>query len=294
LPLGESFISDAPELIAAPEQTSSLVWEGIHHSSENSEDDTPSPIIDAGQLPILASGVPSTGTKILYVVRSFEGRYESRLSLQARSWMQNLQPENESVMVASQSAPGEGKARLGTMFSTLPSGVKSTFLTPECELNDHGMGLCCQEAHALVAAARKKEFHPFDWAFVIDDDVFVSTSILREVVANYDHSSPVSIGTLGCVSDQVPGFCGGGGYLISRPALEQLVELPNFMSRYMALCKKTMFCDIVTASLLNTANVTTLSDGHFRPWGYHDDKSFSKSPLSNDASDMEIVRRFHR
>ena len=229
--------------------------------------------------------------KILYIIRSFQGRYKSHLSLQARSWMHNLHPDNEAVLVASQYSPEEVVTRQEAMFSVLPDGLKRTFSTPKCEQNNHGMGLCCQEANALVTASSDQEFQSFDWVFVIDEDVFVSPAILREIVLEYNASSLISVGTKGCGAKGVGGYCGGGGYLISRPALERTVGSPHFMLKYQNLCNKTQYCDIVTASMLESANTTLLTDHRFHPWGMRATNRFSNKTILSQESDREVAHR---
>ena len=236
---------------------------------------------------------PSKSKKnILYIVRSFEDRYESHLRLQVNSWMQHLHPEYEAILIASQFSDTEYAARDGVLVN-LPNGVEGSFSAPKCPHNNHGMGLCCQEANALVAAAQERRYSSFDWVFVIDEDVFVSPTILQEVVNDYNESDLVSIGTKGCVAKEIGGFCGGGGYLISRPALERTVALTNFMSQYMKVCSNTDFCDIATSSLLETANVTTLTDGRFHPWGIpKEELPFSNISIFKDESYPGVAYRF--
>lgn len=67
----------------------------------------------------------------------------------------------------------------------------------------------------------------YDWVFVIDEDVFVYPPLLREIISKFSPHQPIALGTLGCGS-VIPGFCGGGGYAISRAAVLSLVAVPNF------------------------------------------------------------------
>ena len=150
---------------------------------------------------------PKHEKKILYVVSSYSESYE-RLDLQAQTWMNHLDPANEAIFVASQTSPNELEKR---KYVHLPDAIDFTFATPNCTENDHGMGLCCQEAHAFLVVATKEKFRAFDWVFFVDDDVFVSPSILRQIVQEYDETALVSIGTTGCISESYSGFCGGGG-----------------------------------------------------------------------------------
>jgi hypothetical protein len=202
--------------------------------------------------------------KILYIVRSYPESYE-RLGLQAQTWMNHLDSANEAVLVASQFSPNELGMR---KYAQLPDALDFTIATPKCGENNHGMGLCCQEAHAFLEATTKEKFRTFDWFLFIDDDVFVSPSIIRQLVQDYNETALVSIGTKGCASESYSGFCGGGGYLVSHSAMKKMAALPSFESKYMNICNRTQYCDIVTAWMLeNEANVTLVNEGRFHPWG---------------------------
>jgi hypothetical protein len=218
--------------------------------------------------------------RILYIVRSFPGKYE-RLSLQSLTWMTHLDPDNEAIYVASQFTSDEWEKR---KYVHLPEVVKTTFATPICTENNHGMGLCCQEANAFLDAATMEEFQVYDWFFFIDDDLFASPSVIRQIVLDYNESSLVSIGTPGCASESYSGFCGGGGYLVSRVALKKTVALPNFASEYMKICNVTQYCDIVTAWMLeNQANASIVHDGRFHPWGIQNVAEILNKSYDNDT-----------
>ena len=163
---------------------------------------------------------------ILYIIRSFPGRYADRLSLQARSWMFYLDPEREGIFVASLFSPGwtQQKALAATNLSQIRVPVH--FSTPGCAENNRGVGLCCQEAQALMNAASQMD--GFEWVFVIDEDVFVHPGLLRKIAFNQSLNEAVAVGTWGCGVTGAVGFCGGGGYLISQHALQRLVAVPNF------------------------------------------------------------------
>jgi hypothetical protein len=218
------------------------------------------------------SEVEST-KNILYVVRTYPGNYK-RLSLQARSWMRHLDPAREAVMVASTETDGwtTERAQNETLMSSLHP-LPVSFSTPYCVENNHGPGLCCQEAHALLSAANDDEYASYGWIFVIDEDVFVHPGIVRDIVQDNHNrtalSKGVAIGTPGCGADGYGGFCGGGGYLISRSAVQALVSLPHFYEDYMHMCRaKIQYCDVVTGWMMeNRAMVTILSDPRFQPWG---------------------------
>lgn len=220
----------------------------------------------------------TTKKYILYIIRTFPERYEERLSIQANSWMRQLDPETEAVLVASADIASstinwtDELARNVTQLSLLD--VPSFFSTPQCMHNNHGMGLCCQEARALLLASHEAYLREFEWIFVIDEDVFVYPKGIRQIVDSMSSSSilkrevPLSIGTLGCAHGKYVGFCGGGGYLIHRSALAATTAVDGFYDKYMNVCEEAPYCDIVTAHVMEQyANVTLMSDSRLHPWG---------------------------
>eukprot|EP00984_Skeletonema_dohrnii_P011496 scaffold4595_cov139-Skeletonema_dohrnii-CCMP3373.AAC.2 len=232
---------------------------------------------------------PKHEKKILYVVRSYSESYE-RLDLQAQTWMNHLDPANEAIFVASQPSPNELEKR---KYLHLPDAIDFTFATPNCTENDHGMGICCQEAHAFLVVATKEKFRAFDWVFFVDDDVFVSPSILRQIVQEYDETALVSIGTTGCISESYSGFCGGGGYVVSHTALKKIAAVPSFSSEYMNICNNTKKCDLATAWMLeNEANVTLVNERRFHPRGMEVAKVLDKN-YENEAWQL-THRLIHR
>lgn len=77
----------------------------------------------------------TTKKYILYIIRTFPERYEERLSIQANSWMRQLDPETEAVLVASADIASstinwtDELARNVTQLSLLD--VPSFFSTPQ-------------------------------------------------------------------------------------------------------------------------------------------------------------------
>ncbi|UJR24622.1 hypothetical protein I4U23_005996 [Adineta vaga] len=61
-----------------------------------------------------------------------------------------------------------------------------------------------------------------EWIMVMDDDTFVSPSNLNRLASEYDSQQSLMIGQRTCKV----GFCGGGGYLISKAVF---IQLPSFV-----------------------------------------------------------------
>ncbi len=194
----------------------------------------------------------SAPIKILYIIRSIPKYYESRLKVQKDTWMTYL-TDNDDVLVASDDLNHVNM--YGLKYST-PSG---------CPRN-HGDGPCCSESNAILKALNE---HTFDWAFILDDDVYAYPPKVREVIERYLHKPYAALGTVGCVAENIKGFCGGGGYAFSRLALEKIVGYNQtaFLKTYKTHCDKTQFCDITTADLAAKKNIELITVDEFKPWG---------------------------
>ncbi|CAF0749851.1 unnamed protein product [Adineta ricciae] len=77
----------------------------------------------------------------------------------------------------------------------------------------------------IVNKLREGDYNnEIEWIMVMDDDTFISPPNLNLLAAEYDSQRPVMIGQHTCKV----GFCGGGGYLISRALF---VQLPAFVKK---------------------------------------------------------------
>ena len=79
-----------------------------------------------------------------------------------------------------------------------------------------------------------------------------------------------AIGVTGCAAAGIGGFCGGGGYLISKLSVLAMAVDPNFMQLYEDNCRLTQYCDITTAWMLKTHNTEVAADPKTRlhSWGF--------------------------
>lgn len=198
-----------------------------------------------------SSSSSSKDIKILYIIRSISKYYDTRLKAQKDTWF-NFLTNNDMVLVASDSFKHKNMYNLN--YST-PTG---------CPRN-HGDGPCCSESNAIV-----KVFNEYDsdWIFIIDDDVYAYPPKIREIIKNYIDKPYTALGTTGCVSKGIHGFCGGGGYAFSRKALEKIVNnKTQFLLDYKKNCDKTQFCDITTADLAKQKGITLKTISDFKPWG---------------------------
>ena len=206
---------------------------------------------------------------MLWVVRTFPGRYASHAALQAKTWMRHLRPGRDVVLLATQrsGAAAAAKARARAREKT---GLAAALVSaPVCDEDNHGVGLCCQELAALRLAASWDEF---EWVFVIDDDVYARPSVVWDVARSFrdragNATGPpgaIAVGTVGCAAHGISGFCGGGGYLLSRGAVRHFSSERGYMDN----CRLTGYCDITTAWLLREqGRVPVATDARFHPWG---------------------------
>ena len=188
---------------------------------------------------------------ILYIIRSIPKYYDERLNMQFETWMKHLN-KNDDVLVASENKDHVDKFNL-------------KYSTPECPPG-HDVGVCCSESNAIVKALKEYEF---DWAFILDDDVYVYPEKVRSIISKYKDNYNVALGTPGCISNGVEGFCGGGGYAFSKQALQKIVsnDYDLFLKEYKISCEKTNFCDITMGELSKKNNIEIINIPEFKPWG---------------------------
>jgi len=90
--------------------------------------------------------------------------------------------------------------------------------------DNHGKGLTCLEAQMHLKIMNRTDWQ---WVLVVDDDVFVFAERFRATLRTIDPHVPEVYGLPGCgdCGGGRKGFCGGGGYIISR---QNLLKMTNF------------------------------------------------------------------
>lgn len=194
--------------------------------------------------------------KILYLIRSIPKYYDNRLKAQFNTWMKLIHA-NDNILIASDKFNHQDKFDL-------------KYSIPDCPRN-HSEGPCCSESNGILKAFNE---YDFDWIFVVDDDVYVYPQMVREIILRFKNEPNKSLGTPGCVSKNIIGFCGGGGYAISKKALGKLIgsDQNKFLNDYKKHCDITNFCDITTADLLKKKNIELIKIPEFKPWGIKKDQ----------------------
>lgn len=184
---------------------------------------------------------------ILYVVRTWHPNYDTRLPSIMKTWASTL--DSSALLIV-----GDKHLQNPTVHAATGCGT------------DHHVGLTCKTGHSLALAAEKIGSRP--WAFLIDDDVYVNTSNLEDLLKKHDPTRLIALGIPGCgaphCDDHQGGFCGGGGYALSRAALKALVDRPtptDFHNELLDMTKvfypgEVPWDDITTTCLMKRRGIT--------------------------------------
>lgn len=96
--------------------------------------------------------------------------------------------------------------------------------------------------------------------------LFLSVKVVNDASAD----PMTAVGVTGCGALHFGGFCGGGGYVISKRAIDTMSHDPDFMAKYDQNCKLTQYCDITTGWILMQYGFKLISDPKIRlhSWGF--------------------------
>lgn len=161
---------------------------------------------------------------VFYLIRSWHKNYGTRVKTILDTWAAAL--DDSSLLFV-----GDTEARNPTRVEAAAGCA-----------TDHWAGLCCKTAVSLSLALQRMGSRK--WLMVLDDDVYANPALIEHALSKHNSSSKLALGIVGCgagslCKDKTGGFCGGGGYAISRPALEALVggveehQAAVFRKRYM-------------------------------------------------------------
>merc|ERR1719487_2127576 len=143
----------------------------------------------------------------------------------------------------------------------------------DCARGSHDAG-CCKYGHAVFAASQRlPEMQTLEWFYFADDDVYVRPDALKKRLLKRRITKwPVAKGLLGCANDQpqCSGICGGGGFLLNRKGLLQLVgshTRESFVKLYMKSC---MYCahwgDLAVSKMIKDSKVKLENIKGLHPW----------------------------
>lgn len=180
--------------------------------------------------------------------------------------------------------------------------------------DNHGMGLTCLEAKAHLKLMNRTDF---DWLLVVDDDTYVFAERLRDTLLGMDPEKKAVYGIPGCghCSKGRTGFCGGGGYMLSRKNLLRMAGLEHgpalqasqasFLQSFMSTPDASPECDVRFGCVAQDAGLKPIAVKGLYGWsvkGAHkerrivelkqDDPPLVLHYISND-SHMQLIRREH-
>lgn len=157
------------------------------------------------------------GTRVLIALRTRYQNLHTRLRTTRDTWMQGVGKQDEVIVFVAD--PGLKTTHSGTA-PTLP-GVQVTPI--DCP-DSHNVGLNCEmsEVFRLVLPMVVDKYDAF---FVVDDDAYLDVPNLKTTVEGV--KGPVAFGVWGCTEPPYVGFCGGGGYGLTKEAARQLLHSPE-------------------------------------------------------------------
>ena len=168
---------------------------------------------------------------ILIVINTMEKNYSTRLEDIRRTWMQRVIEKDslEILILGSNDTKG--------LPDVIPSFCKVGYWEDSCK-----------KADALSAAYDflvKDYGQKYDWVFLVDDDVYVFPDNLQRMVMSLNETPDQlkAWGIYGCGKDKCVGFCGGGGYLLTRKAVIQVEEKVD-RAQFKALRNETDMFDV--------------------------------------------------
>lgn len=196
-----------------------------------------------------------TSGDVLYLARTWHDNYGREALSLLRTWASSLDPASFMLV--------------GDLDSEDPPIIGAA----GCHA-DHDLGICCRTARSLALAAER--IGNRSWVFVVDDDTYVHTGNLERILSDFDASQPLALGMTKCgtghCDDGLGGFCGGGGYAISKPALQMMIgdSREAFEREYLEIAGSPIgeaFDDVSTTCLLRRRKVPVL-DGlqGIYPW----------------------------
>jgi len=154
-----------------------------------------------------------TGKVVYAIFTSAIPRYHAALVSQLESWAERPAEEGRYVAVGGSNYPDEWQGK--------------NVLRSQC--GDGMDGISCKEATLLAEGAARGA----DWVYIIGEDNYVQTRNVEKWLEDKDPDKAVAYGVHGCgrglfckdnqAFNEGGGFCGGGGYILSRATLQRLL-----------------------------------------------------------------------
>jgi hypothetical protein len=169
---------------------------------------------------------------VLFVINTTESNYSTRVKDIRTTWMKRVL-EKDSLEILFLGGP-DNKG----MEDMVPSQCKVGYWEDSCK-----------KADAITAAydfLQKPYGKRYDWVFLADDDVYLFPDNIQRMIVSLK-SDPLkenkAWGINGCAHQPCVGFCGGGGYLLTRHALIDLEERVD-RTQFKALRNETDLFDV--------------------------------------------------
>ena len=180
--------------------------------------------------------------------------------------------------------------------------------------DNHWWGLTCLEANAHTEIMNRTDF---SWLLVVDDDTYVVVDRLTNLLDTLDPHRLQAFGAPGCgdCGGGRKGFCGGGGYFLSRQSLLHMAGLSDVSDGHVPPSVSQAFvdhfmkgpdnewCDVRFACVAQDTGLRLVEQEGMYGNGIEDEKSLSqiirlkkeKPPLVfhlvRNASYMERIHR---
>eukprot|EP00434_Breviolum_minutum_P003250 symbB.v1.2.002861.t1/scaffold130.1/size334612/12 len=165
---------------------------------------------DSGLMAMGCSKVSVKGNSgILFIIRTRKQNLDTRLRAINETWFVDVQQSSSDALLV-----------VGNYEIPNPPVSQAIMCS-----NDHGMGLTCMTVYALELANRLRDH--FAWFFVVDDDLYMNRENANLALSAFDPSTEIALGIPGCgthLCNSKGGFCGGGGYVLSRGAMKHIMS----------------------------------------------------------------------
>jgi len=132
------------------------------------------------------------------------------------------QAEKQQLLQAQLDTWAGKAAAQGRFFAVTGDGFignvsRSHIIRTDCD--DSKSGLTCKEAHIMKTGYDWKA----DWLVVLGEDNYVDTAQVEDFLVSNGTGQSTIMGIVGCAGAcGFDGLCGGGGYFVSRAALQDL------------------------------------------------------------------------
>mmetsp|Transcript_50557 Transcript_50557/g.94417 ORF Transcript_50557/g.94417 Transcript_50557/m.94417 type:complete len:427 (+) Transcript_50557:86-1366(+) len=159
--------------------------------------------------PSMTTAPPKPEAAILFLVLSHVRNYDTKIAGVMRTWGKDVnESKADSLMIVGDRAHSDPKVLAANKCG-----------------NDHSDQLVCKAGYALQFAHQAAD--NFSWIFLLDDDIYVNRQNIHKALESKDASQKIALGIPGCggqFCDKHGGFCGGGGIVISRLALAEIMQ----------------------------------------------------------------------